>query len=272
VAVNSEITPTPYPEVNQLLQGLLAQVQAILGERFVGLYLYGSLASGDFIPARSDIDFLVVTAGELPSEMVSALESMHAGLWAGGSKWALKLEGSYITREALRRYNPADGPFPCVNEGNFYLASHESDWVLQRYILRESGVAVAGPDIRPLIDPVSPEDICAAVRGYLREWWQPMLHQPRRLQSRAYQAYAVLSMCRALYTLQSGRAASKTESARWAQRTCGKRWIVLIERALAWPEGAQPDEMAETLEFIQFVCAYSPNSPSSYDHQQPGRD
>jgi len=238
-----------------VLQALSGQVQSILGERFVGLYLYGSLASGDFVPARSDIDFLVVTAGELPAGIISALENIHASLWATGAKWALKLEGSYITQAALRRYNPEDGPFPCVNEGMFYLARHESDWVLQRAILRESGVAVAGPDIRPLIDPISPEDIRAAVRGYLREWWQPMLHNPARLQSREYQAYATLSMCRALHTLQHGRVASKTDSARWAQRTFGERWTVLIDRALAWPEGDQPDEMAETIEYMEYCMA-----------------
>jgi len=259
--LNKDILPTPYSDVNQFLQVFLTQVQAVLGEQFIGLYLYGSLASGDFVPARSDIDFLVVTADELSAGIISALEYMHARLWATGAKWALKLEGSYITQAALRRYNPEDGPFPCVNEGKFYLARHESDWVLQRHILREGGVAVAGPDIGPLIDPVSPEDICAAVRGYLRDWWQPMLSNPQRLQSREYQAYATLSMCRALYTLQHARVASKTDSARWAQRTFGERWIALIDRALAWPEGEQVDEMPETLAFMRF-CVGKAHYPS----------
>ncbi len=45
--------PTPYPDVNAVLHRLLAEVQAVLGERFVGLYLYGSLAGGDFDPDTS---------------------------------------------------------------------------------------------------------------------------------------------------------------------------------------------------------------------------
>jgi hypothetical protein len=255
VDVNSGTGPTPYLDVNRLLQILSTQVQGILGQRFVGLYLYGSLASGDFVPARSDIDFLVVTDGELPADVVSALESMHATLWATGGKWALKLEGTYIPQAALRRYHPDAGPFPCVNEGKFFLARHESHWVLQRHILRECGVTVTGPDIRPLIDPVSPDDIRAAVKGYLRDWWQPMLGNPLHLQSREYQAYATLSMCRALYTLQDGRLASKTASAHWAQQALGARWADLIERALSWPEGEQIHEMDETLEFIQFCIS-----------------
>jgi predicted nucleotidyltransferase len=61
-AVSSDVTgPTPYPEVNAVLQLLLAEVQAVLREQLVGLYVHGSLASGGFQPGRSDIDFLVVT-------------------------------------------------------------------------------------------------------------------------------------------------------------------------------------------------------------------
>jgi Aminoglycoside adenylyltransferase, C-terminal domain/Nucleotidyltransferase domain len=269
VAANSVISSTPFPDVNRFLGIFLAEVRAVLGQRFVGLYLYGSLAGGDFVPARSDIDFVVVTDGELPAGAVSALGSMHARLWAGGSKWALKLEGTYIPKTALRRYHPEAGPFPCVNEGQYYLARHESDWVLQRHILRESGVVVAGPDIHPLIDPVSPEEIHLAVRGYLGEWWRPMLQNPERLHNRSYQAYATLSMCRVLYTLRYGRLASKTESARWAQRTLGECWASLIGRALAWPEGDQADEMAETLEFIHYVV-YDTIFEENNDHKQPG--
>jgi hypothetical protein len=60
-------------------------------------------------------------------------------------------------------------------------------------------------------------------------------------------------MCRALYTLHTTQVDSKTDSARWAQRTLGERWAPLIERALAWPQGAQADEFDETLAFMRTV-------------------
>ena len=53
--------PTPYPDVNEILDLLLARASAILGPQLVGMYLYGSLSSGDFDPASSDIDFVIVT-------------------------------------------------------------------------------------------------------------------------------------------------------------------------------------------------------------------
>jgi predicted nucleotidyltransferase len=88
--------PTSYPDVNAVLDALLSSAQIILGDYFVGLYLYGSLSSGDFDPLRSDIDFVVVTTDQLPEELISALEEMHARLWASGLKWVAKLEGTYI--------------------------------------------------------------------------------------------------------------------------------------------------------------------------------
>ncbi len=41
---NQNMSPTPYLEVNAVLNELLPDVQAILGDRFIGMYLYGSLA------------------------------------------------------------------------------------------------------------------------------------------------------------------------------------------------------------------------------------
>lgn len=94
--------PPPYPEVDALLQELLQSVQTILGSHFVGAYLFGSLTSGDF-DQHSDIDVLVVTDGELPTELFSALGAMHTRIASGDSWWATQLEVSYIPRQALRR-------------------------------------------------------------------------------------------------------------------------------------------------------------------------
>ena len=80
-----------------------------------------------------------------------------------------------------------------------------------------------------------------------------MLHKPDRLRDREYQAYAVLSMCRALYTLQHGILLSKPASARWALDTLNERYATLIEQALAWPDGPQPDSLNETLALIQYT-------------------
>jgi predicted nucleotidyltransferase len=248
--------PTPYPEVNEVLELLLASVQAVLGERFVGLYLYGSLASGGFEPGRSDIDFLVVTTEALPDATVAALAAMHAQIAAHGPPWTQKLEGSYLPLPALRRYDPT-GSYPSINEGVFEISGHGSDWIIQRHVLREQERIVTGPSLRPLIDPVPPAALRRAVRALLQEWWAPMLEAPERLQSADYQAYAVLTMGRALYTLEHATMVSKTQAARWAQRALDERWSSLIEEALAWRRGMEMERREEVLDFIRYTLARS---------------
>jgi RimJ/RimL family protein N-acetyltransferase len=245
--------PTPYPDVNAALDALRSGAQAVLGPRLVGLYLYGSLASGDFDPDRSDIDFLAVTDGPLPEETVRQLEAMHARLAADGPAWAARLEGYYLPQADLRRYPPAGVTCPHINEGRFYLGRHGGDAVIQHYVVREWGVALAGPPPRDLIDPILPDELREAVRDILRGWWAPMLDDPSRLRSREYQAYAVLTLCRALYTLEHGTVVSKPAAARWARETLGGRWPGLIERALAWPRAPQPDELDDTLSFLHLA-------------------
>jgi len=84
-----------------------------------------------------------------------------------------------------------------------------------------------------------------------------MLENPARLQSAEYQAYAVLIMCRALYTLEKGTLASKPVSARWARVTLGKRWSDLIGWALTQQTAAQSDHLDETLDLIRCTLEQS---------------
>ena len=249
--------PTPYPDVNAVLDLLLSGVQTVLGDHLVGLYLYGSLASGDFDPERSDIDFVVVTADELPDEMIAALEAMHRRIWASGLKWAAKLEGSYMPQTTLRRYDPTAAPCPQINEGRFYVARHGSDWVIQRYILREHSVTVTGPTLQTWIDPVQPDDLRRAIVGILREWWSSMLQDPEWLLRTEYQAFAILTMCRALYTLEHGTVVSKPVAARWAQEALGERWAAAIDWALAWRHDESSSHLDDALGLVRYTLEHA---------------
>lgn len=246
--------PTPYAEVNDLLLQVKTGAQAILAGQFAGMYLYGSLALGDFDPQKSDIDFLIATAGEISPGQLQQLQAMHLQIASGSSRWAMELEGSYIPLKALRRWDPADARHPHIDRGggNLQIEQHDSDWVIQRYSLREYGIVIEGPDIKTLIDPISPDDLRQAVLD-LMWWWELQTQDTHRVETSAYQAYAVLSMCRILYTLQNGAILSKPQAARWAQRSLEPRWHPLIERALSWQPGCAMDRLDETLAFIRYT-------------------
>jgi aminoglycoside adenylyltransferase-like protein/nucleotidyltransferase-like protein len=222
----------------------------------VGMYLYGSLSSGDFDPQTSDIDFLVVTTSSLSDRAIAELEAMHYRIWKSGLKWAAKLEGSYIPKRDIRRHDPRSAPCPTVNEGQFYLDKRGSDWIIQRHVIREQGIVLAGPDPKTLIDPVGPNDIRKAVKGVLQEWWFPMLENPAWLKDHGdeYHAFAILTMCRALHSLEHGTIVSKPTAARWAQKELGGEWSQVIEQALHFHEGY--DLYEKSLELIRYTMEY----------------
>ena len=218
--------PSIFPDVNEVLHLLHTNAKEILGEQFVGMYLYGSLSSGDFNPETSDIDFLFVTKDSLSEETVSKLEAMHKQTWATSLKRAGELEGAYIPKDLIRKHNPNGAPCPTVNEGKFYVAPLGSDWIIQRHVVREYGVVIEGPDPKTLIDFVTPEDIRGAVMGILNEWWFPMLDDPSWLrdQEAGYRSFAVITMCRVLHALETGTITSKPKATQWARAKLDEPW------------------------------------------------
>ena len=241
--LNDNRSPTPYPDVNQVLDILLKNVQVILNGYFVGMYLYGSLASGDFDPGRSDIDFLVVTKEELPDDIVTGLKSMHTRLYKSGMEWAPKLEGSYVPTDVIRRYSVNGPSWPMINKDKFLVAHENISWVINNYVLSKSGVVITGPPLQTIIKPISKEELKGAVLTLLRDVWTPWQYNSDLFHSDEYQSYVVLTMCRAIYTLKNRTVVSKRRSAEWAIKNLDRKWMELIKLALAWHHGDPPGDI-----------------------------
>jgi len=246
--------PTPYADVNTLLLTLLARIQTILKNRLVGFYLHGSLSLGDFDPEASDVDFLVVTTEELGGEILDSVHTMHNEIAASGLPYAKRLEGSYISRAAVRRYDPHNARHPAINVNRqLQVKHHTRSWIIDRYIVREHGIILWGPSPKTLIDPISPQELREAVYALLHEHWA----KPYTDSERHWQAYAALTMCRALYTLQYGVVIPKPQAAAWALQTLEPAWKLLIERALIWRHQHEKDDPTETQAFVRYTIKRS---------------
>ncbi len=246
---------TPYPDVNNVLNRLKTDVKAALGKQFIGMYVHGSLAAGDFNIKTSDIDFIVITNGVLSADSISQLRSIHKSIINSDLNLGKKLEGSYIPLSILKENNPPDTPRPYINEGEFHLGRSGWEWILEKSVLLQNGIIVEGPFLKEFINPISSDDLKHATCKILNEWWRPMLQDTTRLECDGYQAYAILSMCRALYTLKYGVIASKPVAATWVKKELNKEWVTIINLALRDNIGVE--KLDEVLDFIRFTLDYS---------------
>ncbi len=246
-----DLSITSYPAVNHLLSQVLNGAVDVLKDEFVGMYLHGSLALHDFQPGRSDIDLVIVTSNVLEVSVLEELNEMHKQITFGDSLFAKRVESIYIPKHSLEHYDNRNARFPCLHVGgDFYT---DGFGVLEKHVLREKGIAVQGPDQKTFIKPMHAEEIKDAALGSLRAWWLPQLKDHARLVRDDYQVYAVLTMCRALYSMQFGDIASKSKAAEYAKRTLDKKWIPLVDGALLWENGMSFHKLTETVDFMSYI-------------------
>ncbi|OQA46082.1 MAG: hypothetical protein BWY52_00966 [Chloroflexi bacterium ADurb.Bin325] len=251
---------TPHPIVNLLLADLLAGHRRVLDDRLVGLYLFGSLVSGDFDPARSDVDLLAALADDLDDETAERLRLFHDDLAARYPTWAGRIEVLYLSLEGLRNCRTEARMGAVISPGEpFHPRELNRDWVLNWYMIREVGVTLFGPPPQAVIPHISRDEFIQIVREHL-DWWRGAVVEGNEIEERrGSQAYVVLTMCRALYSMAQGLQASKPAAAAWAS-TAYPQWAGLIERAQGWRLERSDDpldapDLAEVRAFVAFTVA-----------------
>jgi hypothetical protein len=163
---------------------------------------------------------------------VQAMQAMQARIYQLDSSWAQHLEGSYFPRAIPRRRDPERMPLLFLDNGSRELIRSEHDnKVTVRWVVRECGITLAGPDPRELIDPISGDEVRQDVLGLMRERADMIFGGRYRIDNRWAQPFIVLTYCRMLHSLETGRVGSKLAGARWAQSALERRWAGLIQRA-----------------------------------------
>ena len=263
--------PTSDRELNAVLRELVTGVQTILGDTFIAAYLQGSFAVGDW-DIHSDVDFLIAIAHDVPEGDLPALQALHARIYHLGSPWAHHLEGSYFPRELLRRGDATKTPLLYLDNGSQALvrSAHDNTLVV-RWVVREYGITLAGPAPRSLIDPVPADALRQEVSATMRTWATDLFANRYRIDNRWAQPFAVLSYCRMLHTLRTGRIGSKPAGAQWARGALESRWAGLMQRAwedrphpsLKVRQPAEPTDVEQTLAFIRYALTLSSQQSAS---------
>jgi hypothetical protein len=243
-------------EIEALLEHLAGEIRHNTNGSLVGLYVYGSLVTGDFDKVRSDIDLLAVVDRAIDGATFGRLDRMHARLIQEYSAWEDRIEVAYVPAPALRDFRTETGQIAVISPGEpFHLKLAGKDWLLNWYVVRGVGVTLYGPPPETLIPDISQTEFVEAVRAQAGAWKEWVY----RMRTPGAQSYTVLTLCRALYTHELGGQASKKQAALWAAERLPE-WESLIQRSVAWMSEGSRDEsddeegLAETVRFVHDVA------------------
>ena len=271
---DTKIPEHPYPELRDVLNMFVDEISAELRENLVGIYLVGSIASGDF-DLDSDVDFLVVTNTELTEANMKALQDIQIKIHDIDCYPAKHLEGSYISISDLNNWS-------VVGEKKLYYfdngsttyeqSTHDNQWHV-RWILRERGITLVGQKPETILKSIPLNEMFSEIKKTMLQvmkLFEDEINRPLSFfNSRFGQSFAVLTYCRMLHTLHTGTVQSKKAAVKWAKQFVNPKWVKIIDQAWNEREGvrfgakigqrAESTLLYETLEFIKYAIAQIDN-------------
>jgi Nucleotidyltransferase domain len=193
--------PSVVAPVLERLAGELARTGLV-----EGLYLYGSLTTGDYSPARSDIDLVAVTvsAGLTQADLVR-LQAVHADVAGAGGPLA-RLNCLYVragTLDDAERLHP------------YWYGDRFTQWQLKKMTvieLRHAGTALHGPWPPPGLGVVPLDELQAAVRAELADYWRDMARRPDIWLEDAWVDFGLVTLPRAAALLRDGELITKSQA------------------------------------------------------------
>jgi hypothetical protein len=169
---------------------------------------------------------------------IAALDRMHRLFVDRHPDWDDRVDTIYVSAESVTAPGRPAAPLAVVSPGEpFHVTVADSKWMMNWYLVRETGRTLHGPDPSTIIAPIPAARFVADVQQHVQEWrtWIDGMRGRR-----AY-AYAILTLCRALYSYRTGQSTSKSEAAAWTRAQLPE-WSDLIDDALRWRLARGTDE------------------------------
>lgn len=211
------------------------------GPQLIGIYVYGSLATGDFESDVSDVDLIAVLRDVPNDVLIARLLPMHARLVRTNPGWDDRIEVDYVAADGLGRCLTQRTTIARISPGEpLHLLEAGRDFLLDWYPARRDAIRLLGPPLQSLIPDIPEAEYLDEVRTHLAGF----VERFERDASPGSQSYAVLTMCRGLFLLRDHEGLSKREAAR---RACSEfpRWAPVIDSAVAWRDGIRQDDPAD---------------------------
>lgn len=220
-----------YEDVNYVIESLIDGHKEIFEDRMSGFYLYGSLIWGDFDIVSSDIDTLCVITTEVTPEEMDKLRKMHEKIVEEKPLWRYRIEVHYASLGGLQNFRNKSFPMGNISPGEpLHMIEAGIDWIDEWYCVQEYAIKLYGMDKADVIPHIEKCEFIQTISNYARSF-RKRIHESKN--SCYSQSYAILTLCRALYTRKNGEQVSKLAAARWAMNTFPE-YSSIINNALIW--------------------------------------
>jgi hypothetical protein len=269
---------TPYPALSAFLIDIARTLESELADSFVGCYLVGSLAIGDF-DLTSDVDFIVVIQDELTPSQLENVQRAHTKAYSQEIRWAKHLEYSFFPigklkvpsspfSRAGRNKDESRNLWHFDHGGALLEKSDHDNSLVVRWTLRERAVVVLGPQPAEVFGVIPPDSLREEIRNTLIGWGRELLADSIPFRNRFFQAFIPLHFCRMMQDYFEGRVTSKREGAEWGTQNLDATWAPLIR--FCWNERqdseihvsqpSDPTKFEEVLAFVEYCLEYMESS------------
>ena len=166
-----------------------------------GLYVAGSLATGDHVPGVSDLDLVALTDGPPDTDLISSIHSeLDAGVAAGAD-----LGCTYV---AADRLGEPEAPHPTWTHGQLM---HRPLTTIPRVELAVHGLTAFGEDVRTAFPAVTEDDVREASRDEVCGYWASAVRHPAWwILEPEIAELSLTSMARGRHAVEHGRLLAKT--------------------------------------------------------------
>lgn len=241
-------------EVTALLHRLAERLPVVLGKNLVGIYAYGSLTQRAFNPKRSDVDCIVVTERDLSDAQFRRLRAWLARE-SNLNPWLARVQATFLIKNEILTMDSR----ACLYQfGKLKRGGSDGNPIIWMNVLK-SGLVLFGPAPDSFVPEFTSDILLQALRrevDYIREEISEKPDSEWR-DVPSYRSYAVLTLCRILYSFKRRTIVSKPRAAAWSIKHAPQEWHDLIRQALSYDDSMHTANIPlfRIEQFIGFVEA-----------------
>ncbi len=190
-------------DAGRLLGRFGADVSDVLP--LIALWAHGSLASGDFVPGRSDLDLVALIGAPVTTAQRPGLQRMHETL-ISQEPLAAGLHCAYIV--SGEEADPGRSHLTWAH-GELYDRPVSP---VSRRELHQGGLSLLGPAPATVIPAVTDAELADYIRSDLRDYWYPKTDMTDLWRGDIWVDLGMVTLARAAATLRDGRLVTKREA------------------------------------------------------------